>query len=147
MPTLTTVSCWTITASEDIACVTHAAVGDYWAPRVWSGHGLAIAGTDLAGFEKVLGEVMKLPVYWQARARCGDCGAGDAAIWSEPRCDPDDDFVYLSGPCRAGEPTAGYRPVSAFTLDLVNLRGLRIRIAAYRARGTRGLRAPRPRIT
>ncbi len=133
MPTLTTVACWTITASDDLACVTHAVDGEYRAPRVWSGRGLAIAGTDLAGFEKVLGEVMKLPVYWLARTRCGNLGAGDAAIWSEPRFDPDDEFVYLSGPCRAGGPMTGHRPVSTFTIDLVHLRGLRIRIAAYRA--------------
>ncbi|SEF37786.1 hypothetical protein SAMN05421837_115137 [Amycolatopsis pretoriensis] len=131
MPTLTTVAGWTITASGDTATFTHAA-GGFRAPRVWSGRGLAIAEADLASIDKALGEVLKLPVYWLARARRRDSGAGDAAVWSEPRYDPDDEFVYLAGPCRAEE-APGYRPASAFVVDLVHLRGLRIRIAAYRA--------------
>lgn len=133
MPTLTTISRWTISASDDVARISHAADGEYWAPRVWSGHGLAIAETELADFQKALSEVMKLPVYWLARARSQNHEAGDAKTWSEPRLAPDDEFVYLSGPCRADEPTVGYRPVSTFDIDLVHLRGLRIRVAAYRA--------------
>lgn len=136
MPTLTTVADWTITASGDTASFTHAATGDYWAPRVWSGRGLAVAEIDLPALDKVVAEVLKLPVYWLARARRADQRAGDAAVWSAPRYDPDDEFVYLSGPCRAEEPAPGYRPVSNFAIDLVHLRGLRIRIAAYRAAAT-----------
>jgi hypothetical protein len=137
MPTLTNVADWTITASGDTATFTHASPGGYWAPRVWSGRGLAIAEADLAAFDKALGEVLKLPVYWLARARRRDPGAGEAAVWSEPRYDSDDEFVYLTGPCRAEEPAAGYRPVPAFVIDLVHLRGLRIRMAAYRAASAR----------
>lgn len=136
MPTLTTVAGWTVTASGDTATFTHTAAGGFWAPRVWSGRGLAIAETDLPALDKVLGEVLKLPVYWLARARRGDRTAGEAAVWSEPRYDPEDEFVYLAGPCRTGAPAAGYRPVPAFAIDLVHLRGLRIRIAAYRAGGS-----------
>ncbi|GAB3158963.1 hypothetical protein GCM10027258_71310 [Amycolatopsis stemonae] len=143
MPTLTTVADWTIIASGDTASVTHAATGDYWSPRVWSGHGLAMAESDLAAFDKVLGEVLKLPVYWLARARRGDSKAGDATVWSAPRLDPDDDFVYLTGPCRTDEPAPGYRPVSTFAVDLVHLRGLRIRIAAYLAAAARRADATR----
>lgn len=101
MPTLTTISKWTISASDDVAHISHTPVAEYWAPRVWSGRGLAIAETELADFQKAVGEVMKLPVYWLARARCPSREAGDATTWSEPRHDPDDEFVYLSGPCRA----------------------------------------------
>ncbi|WP_410597437.1 hypothetical protein [Amycolatopsis sp. lyj-23] len=119
---------WTIATSGDTAALTHAAAG-YWAPRTWSGRGVAIAEVDLPAFEKGLGEVLKLPVYWLARAR-----RGDAAVWSPPRYDPDDEFVYLTGPCRTDTPDPGYRPASTFDIDLVHLRGLRIRIAAYRAR-------------
>ncbi|WP_410672104.1 hypothetical protein [Amycolatopsis sp. cmx-4-68] len=39
------------------------------APRVWSGRGLAMAEADLPALDKVLGEVLKLPVYRPARAR------------------------------------------------------------------------------
>ncbi|WP_410597425.1 hypothetical protein [Amycolatopsis sp. lyj-23] len=123
MPTLTTVADWTITASGDTATFTHAAAGGYWAPRVWSGRGLAIAEADLPALDKVVGEVLKLPIYWLARARRGDSGAGDAAIWSEPRYDPDDEFVYLTGPCRMDAPAPGYRPAPTFDIDLVHLRG------------------------
>ncbi|MEU4520335.1 hypothetical protein AB0F52_16755 [Amycolatopsis sp. NPDC024027] len=137
MPTLTTVADWTITASGDTATFTHAAAGGHWAPRVWSGQGLAIAEADLPALDKVLGEVLKLPVYWLARARRRDPGAGEAAVWSEPRYDSGDQFVHLAGPCRADDPAAGYRPVPAFAIDLVHLRGLRIRIAAYRAAACR----------
>ena len=137
MPTLTTVADWTITASGDTATFTHAAAG-YWSPRVWSGRGLAIAEAELPALDKVLGEVLKLPVYWLARSRRGDSAAGDAAVWSPPRYEPDDEFVYLTGPCRTSAPAAGYRPASTFEVDLVHLRGLRIRIAAYRAAPRRG---------
>jgi hypothetical protein len=133
MPTLTTVAVWTIIASGDTATFTHASAGRYRAPRVWSGQALAIAEADLPAFGKALSEVLKLPVYWLARTRRGDPGAGEAAVWSQPRYDPDDEFVYLTGPCRTGEPTPGYRPASTFDIDLVHLRGLRIRIAGYRA--------------
>lgn len=133
MPTLATVASWTIIASGDTASFTHASAGGYWAPRVWSGRGLALVEADLAAFDKSLGELMELPGYWLARARRRDAGAGDATVWSEPRFDPDDEFVYIAGPCRTGEPAAGYRPVSTFAIDLVHLRGLRIRTAAYRA--------------
>ncbi|WIY00358.1 hypothetical protein QRX60_40915 [Amycolatopsis mongoliensis] len=133
MPILTTVADWTITASGDSATFTHASAAACWAPRVWSGRGLAIAETDVASFDKALGEVLKLPVYWLARARRADSGAGDATVWSEPRFDPDDEFVSIAGPCRTDEPAPGYRPAFTFAIDLVHLRGLRIRIAAYRA--------------
>ncbi|MGW5714598.1 hypothetical protein ACWEVP_00405 [Amycolatopsis sp. NPDC003865] len=133
MPTLTTVADWTITASGDTATFTHASGGGYWAPRVWNGRGLALAKNDLPAFDKALGEVLKLPIYWLARARRRDAAAGQAVVWSEPWYDPDDEFVYLTGPCRTGEPAAGYRPATAFGIDLVHLRGLRIRIAAYLA--------------
>ncbi|WP_370963927.1 hypothetical protein [Amycolatopsis sp. cg9] len=126
MPTRTTVADWTITASGDTATFTHAASSG--APRVQDGRGLAVAETDLAALDKALGEVMKLPVYWLARAR-REAGAGDAAVWSEPRFDPVDEFVHLTGPCRLDEPAAG------FAIDLVHLRGLRIRIASFRAAG------------
>jgi hypothetical protein len=135
MPTLTTVAEWTVTASGDTATFTHTAAGGYWAPRVWSGRGLAVAEADLPALDKVLGEVLKLPVYWLARARRGDSAAGEAEVWSQPRYDAEDEFVYLAGPCRTDAPAAGYRPASAFAIDLVHLRGLRIRIAAYRAGG------------
>jgi hypothetical protein len=137
MSTLTTVADWTITASGDTATFTHASAGGYWAPRVWSGRGLAIAEAGLAAFDKALGEVLKLPVYWLARARRADSAAGEAAVWSEPRYDPEEGFVHIAGPCRAGEPIPGYRPVSTFAIDLVHLRGLRIRVAAYRAAASR----------
>jgi hypothetical protein len=124
---------WTITASGDTATFTYADLGAHWGPRVWSGGGLAIAAADLERFDKALGEVMKLPVYWLARARRRDAGAGEAAVWSEPRYDPDDEFVHVTGPCRAAEPEPEHGAAPAFAVDLVHLRGLRIRIAAYRA--------------
>ncbi|AEK46496.1 hypothetical protein [Amycolatopsis mediterranei] len=51
MPTLTAVADWTITAR-----FTHASSSGYWAPRVWSSRGLAIAEADVAPFDKALGE-------------------------------------------------------------------------------------------
>ena len=100
-------------------------------PRVWSGRGLAMPAADLPGFGAALGEAMKLPDYWSARSRSADVSAGDRAVWSVPHYDLDDDFVYISGPCLLAEPRPGYRPVTAFALALVHIRGLRIRVAAY----------------
>ncbi|MEU7788027.1 MULTISPECIES: hypothetical protein [unclassified Amycolatopsis] len=122
MPTRTTVADWTITASGDTATFTHAVS----APLVSDGRGFAVAETDLAALDKVLGEVMKLPVYWLARGR-RDAEAGEAAVWSEPRYDAEDESVHFAGPCRVAEP--------GFAVDLVHLRGLRIRIASFRAAG------------
>ncbi|OXM44851.1 hypothetical protein [Amycolatopsis alba] len=137
MPTLTTVADWTITASEDFARFTYHLGDGYWAPRVWNGRGLGIAAADLATFDRALGETLRLPLYWRARAGRGDSSAGDREVWSEPWYEPDDDFVYISGPCRSAGHALGYRPVPAFDIDLVHLRGLRIRVAAYRAGGDR----------
>jgi hypothetical protein len=95
--------------------------------------GSGVPEGDLAALEKALGEVLKLPVYWLARARRRDIAAGEAAVWSEPRYDADDEFVYLTGPCRTDLPAPGYRPAAEFAIDLVHLRGLRLRLAAYRA--------------
>ncbi|MEV6644532.1 hypothetical protein [Amycolatopsis sp. NPDC051371] len=89
MVTLTTVADWTITASGDIACFTMPPPAASGRRGVWSGRGLANAEADLAAFDESLGEVMKLPIYWLARARRRDAAAGEAAVWSEPRYDPD----------------------------------------------------------
>ncbi|MEU0794148.1 hypothetical protein ABZ342_29120 [Amycolatopsis sp. NPDC005961] len=140
MPTLTELPQWTVCASGDEATFTHVVTRRdrrrHYAPRVWDDRGLALHEDDLPGLAKALGEVMKLPVYWLARSRRRDVlDAGDAVVWSVPRFEADDEFVYIAGPCRTDQRAAGYRPVSAFVVDLVQLRGLRIRIAAYLAGG------------
>lgn len=131
--TIATTARWKIRPSGDFVRFERGAEPDdawYAAPRVWSGHGLALPEADLPAFGKALARGMKLPEYWAARARCGR-RAGDASVWSEPRYDPDDDLVYVTGPCGLREQLPGYRPTSSFTLAWPHVRGLRIRVAAY----------------
>ncbi len=131
--TITTAARWKIAQSGDFVTFKRTAKrGDTWyaAPRVWSGRGLALPESDLPGFAKALAEGMKHPGYWAAWARC-DRRVGDAAVWSEPRYDPDDELVYIAGPCGLRERLPGYRPTSSFTVAWPHVRGLRIRVAAY----------------
>ncbi|MEU4251421.1 hypothetical protein AB0F15_28805 [Amycolatopsis sp. NPDC026612] len=135
MPTLTELPQWTIRTSGDQATFTHVAAGrdrdPAATPRVWGGRGLALPEEDLPAFAKALGEVMKLPTYWTARARAGRLTLDGDPAWSEPRHDPQDGFVYVSGPCDPRHAEPGYRPAGSFTLDLADIRALRVRIAAY----------------
>lgn len=101
-------------------------------PRVWPGRGLGISEIDLRGLTTAIAEVMKTNAYWRARHRAGtQDGRGERTVWSVPRRDDEDGFVYLTGPC--GHPTGevGYRPAVAFDLLLPEIRGLRIRLTAY----------------
>jgi len=100
-------------------------------PRVWSGRGLGLPEDELTAFAGQLKRVMKHEAYWLARAECADRRAGDAARWSPGRYDDEDDFVYFAGPCTHGDPWPGYRPARRFTIGLPQIRGLRIRVAAY----------------
>lgn len=134
MSTLTEVPRWTIRTAGDRATFTHVPAGGDRrpaAPRVWGGRGLALHEDDLPAFAKALGEVMKLPTYWTARARAGRLALDGEPAWSAPRHDPADGFVYVTGPCDPPHTEPGYRPAGSFTLDLADVRALRVRIAAY----------------
>lgn len=131
--TIATSARWKITQAGEFVTFTRGAGPDdawYAAPRVWSGHGLAMPESDLPAFGKALAGGMKQPGYWAARASC-DRRGGDVSVWSEPRYDADDDLVYVAGPCGLRERLPGYRPTSTFTIAWPHLRGLRIRLAAY----------------
>lgn len=121
MPTLTELPQWTIRTAD--AQVTFTPVAQAGGPRVADGRGFALHADALPGFAKALGEVMKLPAYWQARARSARPGLDGEALWSEPRRDAVDGFVHVDGPCHGS--------AEAFTLDLVDVRELRVRIAAH----------------
>lgn len=95
-------------------------------PRVWAGRGLGVPDVDVPGLVAALGEVMKTPAYWRSRAP-----VGPAMSWSRPWQDPEDGFVYLSGPCGQAAGAAGYRPVYSFSVELAAVRDLRIRLTAY----------------
>jgi hypothetical protein len=99
-------------------------------PRVWSGRGLGVPDVDLPGLIAALGEVMKTPAYWRARTPGGH-QPGVTPAWSRPRRDPEDGFVYLSGPCGHDTGGAGYRPVYSFSIGVAAVRDLRIRLTAY----------------
>jgi hypothetical protein len=129
---------WTITQASD-------AVTFHWTsgrtrpeacdlPRVWDGRGLAVPTADLPGFAEALREVLKppaLPALPQARTGSHDRDAADASDWSRVRHDPEDDFLYITGPCGPRSSTPGYRPTATFTIALPHLPGLRLRISAY----------------
>jgi len=127
VPTLTELPRWTIRTSGDQATFTQVPAGRTQPPRVREGRGLALPEEDLPGFAKALGEVMKLPTYWTARARAGRLTHDGEPAWSEPRHDPQDGFVHVSGPCHPPQPEPG----GSFTVELADIRALRVRIAAY----------------
>jgi hypothetical protein len=125
---------WTVEVSQETASFRCApTVEDHTAvralPRIWAGRGLGLPEYELAGFAAALAEVMKTHAYWAARARRD--GRGIAEHWTVPRRDDDDGFVYVTGPADRRNSDAGYRPASVFTLELADVRGLRIRLAAY----------------
>ncbi|WP_410571244.1 hypothetical protein [Amycolatopsis sp. cmx-4-61] len=126
MSTLTELPQWTIRTAGDRATFTHVSA-DPGTPRTRSEPGLVLREADLPAFAKALGEVMKLPTYWTARARAGRPVLDGDPGWSEPRHDPEDGFVHVSGPCDPPRPEPG----GSFTVDLADVRGLRVRIAAY----------------
>ena len=126
MPTLTELPQWTIRTSGDQATFTPAG-RDPGTPRVPGGRGLVLREEDLPGFAKALGEVMKLPTYWTARARAGRLTLDGEPAWSEPRHDPEGGVVHVAGPCHPPRPGSG----GSFTVDLADIRALRVRIAAY----------------
>ncbi|MFI7117374.1 hypothetical protein [Amycolatopsis sp. NPDC049868] len=99
----------------------------YHLPRVWPGRGLAIPAAAVEAFRAALAEVMQRPAYWQARTP----GHDSAELWSFPWLDPDEEFVFITGPCESVDATVGYRPTRAFTIALADVRGLRIRVNAY----------------
>ncbi|WP_344854680.1 hypothetical protein [Amycolatopsis ultiminotia] len=103
-------------------------------PRMWPGRGLGVTGTELSGLLASIAEVMKTPCYWIARREVS--GAWDAQPWEPARADPDDDFVYVPGPCGRIDGSAGYRPVYHLPVALADLRGLRIRLGAHLRTGT-----------
>ncbi|MFI5611575.1 hypothetical protein [Amycolatopsis sp. NPDC051903] len=124
---------WTIRLREDVAAFSctppaadHAVAQAL--PRVWNGRGLGLPAHEVPTFAAALGEIMKQPVFWRAYSGAGRCRA---QRWAEPHVDPEDGFVYVSGPCRDSAETVGYRPVESFTIALANVRGLRIRMAAH----------------
>ncbi|RSD11525.1 hypothetical protein [Amycolatopsis eburnea] len=96
-------------------------------PRVWGGRGLGLPEAELPRFARQLARAMKHPAYWEARV------PGAVQRWSRGRYDDEDGFVYFLGPCTHGDPWPGYRPAHAFTIALPDVRGLRIRLAAYLA--------------
>ncbi|GAA1956407.1 hypothetical protein [Amycolatopsis minnesotensis] len=101
-------------------------------PRVWGGRGLGVHRVDLPGLHASLVETMKHPAYWAARARHGlSTGRGTTEAWSMPHHDTDDDFVYFTGPCGNPGSDVGYRSAAVFTIELVDLRGLRVRLTAH----------------
>ncbi|MEV6902760.1 hypothetical protein [Amycolatopsis sp. NPDC051372] len=124
---------WTVRLCEDVAVFACTPlVEDHTAaralPRSWDGRGLGLPEHDVAGFAAALGEIMKTPLFWRAYR---GAARGPEQLWAEPHRDDEDGFVYLSGPCGETSEVVGYRPVYSFTLALADLRGLRIRLAAY----------------
>ncbi|HWD03275.1 MAG TPA: hypothetical protein VG674_12570 [Amycolatopsis sp.] len=124
---------WTIQLRENVAIFTctpsveeHATARSM--PRVWDGRGLGLPESDVAGFAAALGEIMKTPLFWRAYR---GAGRRPAQRWAQPHRDDEDGFVYLNGPCGKASDVVGYRPVCRFTIDLVDVRGLRIRLAAH----------------
>ncbi|MFK0246386.1 hypothetical protein ACIQUM_16920 [Amycolatopsis azurea] len=99
----------------------------YHLPRVWPGRGLAIPSTALESFHAALAEVRKQPVCRNPAA----CGDDSTELWSVPWLDPDEEFVFISGPCEHGDPAVGYRPAPAFMIALPHLRGLLVRVTGY----------------
>ncbi|MFE0020986.1 hypothetical protein [Amycolatopsis sp. NPDC059021] len=104
-------------------------------PRVWPGRSLAIPAAELEAFHALLAEVMRKPAYRNACPPAADSTEPWSALWF----DPDEEFVYLAGPCENKDGTAGYRPVRGFTIALSHVKGLRARVTGYLHPGQSGL--------
>lgn len=85
---------------------------------------LGITQTDLPGFVQALATV---PEYESLVPSQDD----RAPIWSKPRYDPDEAFVYVTGPCQLPVVLPGYAPTATFTIQLRHIAALRARLTAY----------------
>nr|WP_239071976.1 hypothetical protein [Amycolatopsis sp. SID8362] len=98
-------------------------------PRIWPGRGMGVSDVDGQGLLAAVAETMKTPRYWIASRQ--QAGAWQDQPWGVARQDPDDGFVYLTGPCGEPDGSAGYRPTRQLPIALWTLRGLRIRLAVF----------------
>ncbi|WP_406635299.1 hypothetical protein [Amycolatopsis sp. WGS_07] len=98
-------------------------------PRMWPGRGLGVSDADVRGLAAAVAEAMRRPGYWIARRRAGR--PWEEQPWGAAHWDAEEGFVYVSGPCGIPGGAVGYRPVYRFPVALRDLRGLRIRLAAY----------------
>ncbi|OOC00869.1 hypothetical protein B0293_41050 [Amycolatopsis azurea DSM 43854] len=137
LPAMVTITTWEMDrwhASVSVGAVTFGYAADdaapntaYHLPRVWPGRGLAIPAAALESFHAALAEVRKQQVCQNSDV-CGDDGT---ELWSVPWPDPDEEFVFITGPCEHGDLTVGYRPAHAFVIALPHLRGLLVRVTGY----------------
>lgn len=101
--------------------------------QIWPNRGFGIAEGHLPGVYGALVEIMKRPSYWTRREQCQAAAARTRGlVWSAPYRSDDDGRVYLRGPANVGSPEPGYRPATTLTIDHVDIRDLRIRLAAFR---------------
>lgn len=112
--------------------------------QIWPNHGFGIAESHLPGVYSALVEIMKRPIYWTRREQSQAAAAQTTdLVWSARYRSDDDGRVYLRGPANVGPSATGHRPAIALTIDHVDLRDLRIRLARYLARQMPGPVKPR----
>ncbi|SMD26551.1 hypothetical protein [Kibdelosporangium aridum] len=128
MAIITGAPTWTITVAGDIVSFDYTGSDRYSVPRVWAGRGLGITQADLPEFVQALA---KVPDYESLVPSQDDRAEGNEPTWSKPRYDPDEAFVYVTGPCQLPVPLPGYAPTSTFTIKLRHVAALRARLTAY----------------
>ncbi|WP_103341137.1 hypothetical protein [Amycolatopsis sp. CA-126428] len=120
---------WTAAIEGDEAiftCFSAGAAPHELLPHVRPGRSVLVPASSLAGLEVAVEAVLA------ARPDAGTRGGHNLGRWSQARVDRVAYAVYFDGPVRAGEGD-GYRPVRTFFVALRDLRGLRVRLAAYLA--------------
>lgn len=120
---------WTITAVGDVLTFTYTADGRrHSLPRVWDGRGLGITEADLPAFTRALAQV---PPSENVVPSQHDRTEDIRPAWSKPRYDPDESFVYITGPCHLPRPLPGYAQTTTFTIDNRHIPALRARLTAF----------------
>jgi hypothetical protein len=128
---------WTVELTETDALFSYAALAEGQVtpvalPRVWPGRGLGLPAHELAGFVAALVEIMKTPRFWHAWHLLGSrASRGGELVWAMAFYDPDDEFVYVGGPCGRRDDSVDYHAVHTFSVALADVRALRIRLTAY----------------
>jgi hypothetical protein len=93
----------------------------FYAPRVWPGVGFGVPNDDVASLLSAVTDVVDEPAFDDLPAKPD---APAAEVWSRPRVDVDEDFVYIRGPVNVAERGYAFRPELSLRIRFEHLQEL-----------------------
>ncbi len=119
---------WHVTLASEQAVLTQRLGGRasghgvrFYAPRVWPGVGFGVPSDDVASLLSMVTEVVEEPTLHNRPVKSD---ASTVKVWSQPRVDADEDFVYIRGPVNVAERGYAFRPELSLQIRLEHLQEL-----------------------